>query len=304
MIHGVNDLAGGQELETSVLKKEASEEQDWMMNGDKSELEKMTNSNHDLFMALAKHSPFSKYKNPVTVFENLCNLLTTKNRIKDQKGTNQEKFKEVVLKTWNKWKGSNKYPVLELYQDLVKEKSKLPKPSSMKQLNFVDFLKRKKIQEENLKENGKQAENNQATADSLEMASVSTDESNQAKADPIEVASVSTDESDKTLFDLATTIGERKIPLSIRDLKDNKLLANEAILYTREVKIFTPLKLELGRIQKYKIPNSSFSSSLAEADSNIAEVNRLLNEGKVFRIFINLFIIYLQVRCNADSLRM
>ena len=277
MTHGVDDLAGGQELETNVLK-EASKEQDWMMNGDKSELEKMTNSNHDLFIALAKHSPFSKYKNPVTVFENLCNLLTTKNRIKDQRGTNQEKFKEVVLKTWNEWKVSNKYPVLELYQDLVKEKSKLPKPSSIKQLNVVDFLKRKKVQKENLKENGKQAENNQP------------------KADPIEVASVSTDESDQTISDLATAIGERKIPLSIRDLKNNKLLANEAILYTREVKLFKPLKLELSRIQKYKMPNSCFSSSLAEADSNIAEVNRLLIEGKGFRIFINSFIIYLQVR--------
>ena len=82
--------------------------------GDKLELENMLLQNREKLKALAEKSPYSKYRNPSRAFDNLCNLLSTKNRLKDQKGMNKERFNDNVIQVWNNWKKLNRFPIQEI----------------------------------------------------------------------------------------------------------------------------------------------------------------------------------------------
>ena len=219
--------------------------------GDKFELDKMLLQIQEPLKALAERSQYSKYKNPVTAFENVCNLLTTQNCLKDQKGTNKQRFKVNVIQVWNNWKQLNQFPIQKIHEDIIQEHRKLPEPSKMKQLNFVEFLARKRT---NKDETPTVVIQDSSEEDLMEDVTVVTEEINENYLN--EVVS--------TISDLAKSVGVLQVPLTVRDLKENKVLRNEALAYVREIEIFKPLNSQLKKVQKYNLQKSILSTSIRE----------------------------------------
>ena len=237
--------------------------------GDKFEQDKMLLQIYEKLKAIAERSQYSKYKNPVTAFENVCNLLTTQNCLKDQKGTNKEKFKVTVIQVWNDWKQLNQFPIQKNYEDINREHKKLPELSKMKQLNFVEFLARKKTKKEEAPTEEKVDEDSKEE-DSIADVTVVTKEINANYLNEVE----------STIPDLAKSVGVLEISLTVRDLQENKVLKNEALAYVREIKIFKPLNSQFKRLQKYNLQKSILSTSIREAESNMVEVQRVLFQGQ------------------------
>ena len=147
---------------------------------------------HEKLKAIAERSQYLKYKI-------LLKQLAHNSKLSEgSKGNKKEKFKVTVIQVWNNWNQLNQFPIQTIYEDIIREHSKLPELSKMKQLYFVEFIARKK---EKVDEDSKEE-------DSIADVTVVTKEINANYLNEVE----------STLPDLAKSVGVLEIPLKVRDL--------------------------------------------------------------------------------------